>query len=651
MPLPASVQLGTGQLAINASFSVAVTGSRDASLDREIERFKLQISRQTGTPLHPKPGSAATLQIHADRGRDAVQKLGEDESYELTVTDSGAKLTAPTPLGILHGLQTFLQLVQITPAGFAAPAVTIKDQPRLPWRGTLIDVSRHFIPLDVLKRNLDGMAAVKMNVLHWHLSDDQGFRVESKVFPKLQGMGSAGQFYTQAEIRDLIAYAHDRGIRVIPEFDMPGHATAWYVGYPELASAPGPYAVERRGGIFDAIMDPTQERTYKFLNQFIAEMAKLFPDAYFHIGGDEVNGKQWDANPKIQQFMKAHGLKNNQDLQAYFNQRVQKIVAKNHKIMVGWDEVLHPDLPKTIIVQSWRGQQSLADAAKQGYSGLLSHGYYLDLMWSAARHYAVEPMSDAAATLPPEEKSRILGGESCQWAEWVTPENVDSHIWPRNAAIAERLWSPQKVTDVASMYTRLNAVSLNLEWLGLTHRSARQQMLHRMAGSADITSLRVLADVVEPVKDYNRGDDAKGLSDFDGPLTRMVDAVYPESDTARHFGELVQAFIDGGRKDQAAEGEIRSWLTIWRDNDAKLHPLLDQSNLLQEDAPLSANLSALGAAGLQALDYLDKSQLAPDSWETQQLASMAQVKKPTADLLLMVVAPVQQLVQSSVIPR
>jgi hexosaminidase len=569
----------------------------------------------------------------------------------LTVTDSGAKLTAPTPLGILRGLQTFLQLVQISPTGFAVPVVTIKDQPRFPLRGTLIDVSRHFIPVDVLKRNLDGMTAVKMNVLHWHLSDDQGFRVESKVFPKLQGMGSGGQFYTQAEIRDLIAYAHDRGIRVIPEFDIPGHATAWYAGYPELASGPGPYSSERRGGIFDAIMDPTQERTYKFLDQFIAEMAKLFPDAYFHIGGDEVNGKQWDANPKIQQFMKAHSLKNNQDLQAYFNQRVQKIVAKNHKTMVGWDEILHPDLPKTIIVQSWRGQQSLADAAKQGYSGLLSHGYYLDLMWSAARHYAVDPMGDAAATLTDQEKSRILGGESCQWAEWVTPENVDSHIWPRNAAIAERLWSPQSVTDVASMYTRLNAVSLDLEWLGLTHRSARQQMLHRMAGTADITALRALADVVEPVKDYNRGDDAKGLSDFDGPLTRMVDAVYPESDTARHFGELVQTFVDGGYKDQAAEAQIRSWLTMWRDNDAKLHPLLDQSALLQEDAPVSANLSALGAAGLQALDYLDKSQPAPDSWETQQLALIAQAKKATADLLLMIVAPVQQLVQASAIPR
>ncbi len=647
MPMPASVQPGIGQLPITASFSVANIGTRDASLDEEVQRFQTQLSRQTGIPLHPKPGAAPTLTIHADHGREAVQKLGEDESYELTVTDSGANLTAPTTLGVLQGLRTFLQLVQITPTGFAVPAVTIKDSPRFPWRGTLIDVSRHFIPLDVLKRNLDGMAAVKMNVLHWHLSDDQGFRVESKVFPKLQGMGSGGQYYTQAEIGDLIAYAHDRGIRVIPEFDIPGHATAWYAGYPELASGPGPYSMERRGGIFDAIMDPTRETTYKFLEKFIAEMAKLFPDAYFHIGGDEVNGKQWDANPAIQSFMKSHSLKNNQDLQAYFNQRLQKMVAKNHKIMVGWDEILHPDLPKTIIVQSWRGQESLAAAAKQGYSGLLSFGYYLDLMWPAAKHYAVDPMSAAAATLTPDQAKLILGGESCMWAEWVTPENVDSHIWPRNAAIAERLWSPQNVTDAASMYTRMNAVSLDLEWLGLTHRSARLRMLHRMAGAADITALRNLADVVEPVKDYGRGDDAKGILDFDGPLTRMVDAVYPESDLARHFADLVQAFIQSGYKDQAAETQIRTWLTAWRDNDAKLHALLDQSSLLQEDAPLSQNLSALGIVGLQALDSLDKSQPVPDSSKTQQLAFIDSAKKPAAELLLMIAAPVEQLVEAS----
>ena len=649
MPLPAKVQMASGQLVIDPSFSVSITGHKEARLDRAVELFLDQLRRQTGMPpidMKVTDSAAATLVIQCAAGTKEVQELGDDESYRLEIGNSGARLTAPTTLGVMRGLQTFLQLVQTTGQGFAVPAVSIDDSPRFPWRGLMIDVSRHFIPLDVLKRNLDGMAAVKLNVFHWHLSDNQGFRVESKKFPKLQEMGSDGLYYTQNEVRDLIAYARERGIRVVPEFDMPGHSTAWFVGYPELASGSGPYEIERKWGVFDPAMDPTREETYKFLDKFIGEMAELFPDQFFHIGGDEVNGKQWTANPKIQEFMHAHSMKNNQDLQAYFNQRLEKIVAKNHKIMVGWDEVLHPDLPKTIVVQSWRGQASLAAAARQGYSGLLSYGYYLDLMWPASRHYAVDPMAQTTndAALTDEEKSRILGGEACIWAEWVTPENVDSHIWPRNAAIAERLWSPQNVTDVDSMYARLNAVSLNLEWLGLMHRSARELMLQRMAGSADISALRVLADVVEPVKDYNREDENKTPIDVQAPLTRMVDAVYPESDTARQFAALVQKFLQSGGKNQAAEAQIRAQLTTWRDNDAKLNPLLTQSSLLTEDIPLSQDLSSLGTAGLQAIDYFDKGTQPQDDWKKQQIAMIELAKKPRASLLLMIAMPIEQLI-------
>ena len=646
MPMPSSVQQGSGQLAITPSLSVAVTGTHDPALDAGVQRFTKQLSLQTGIPFRTKDGATATLTVHADKAMEAVLKLGEDESYQLTVSDSGAQITAPTTLGALHGLQTFLQLVAIGPSGFSVPAVTIKDQPRFQWRGLMIDVSRHFIPLDVLKRNLDGMAAVKMNVLHWHLSDDQGFRAESKVFPKLTGMGSEGKFYTQAEIRDLIAYAHDRGIRVIPEFDTPGHSRSWFLGYPDLASNPGPFTLENESGN-QSVTDPTREETYKFMDKFVEEMGKLFPDQYFHIGGDEVDGKYWDSNPKIQAFKQTHGMKTNADLQAYYNEHLEKILTKHHKIMVGWDEILRPDVPKTIVIQSWRGQQSLAVAAQQGYRGLLSYGYYVDLMWPAAKHYAIEPLSGAAANLTPEQKALILGGEACQWAEWVTPENIDSHVWPRSAAIAERLWSPQDVTDVNSMYTRMHAVSLELDSLGLTHNIAREEMLHRMAGTADVAPLRVLADVVEPVKDYNRWDEAKGPIDFHSPLTRLIDAAYPESDTARQFSALVQQYIQSGYKDQAAETQIRTWLMQWRYNDAKLHPMLQQSSLLQEDIPISQNLAMLGAAGLQALDYLDKGLPEPDLWKTQQLAVIDQAKKPIAGLLLQVAAPVQQLVEAS----
>ena len=647
MPWPSSVQQGTGQLPIRDSFTVAVTGTHDASLDSGVQRFMNDLSQITGIPFRANASGTPTLEVHADHGREAVQKLGEDESYELTVNGSGAKITAPTPLGALHGLQTFLQLVQITPSGFVAPVVTIKDQPRFSWRGLLIDVSRHFIPIDVLKRNLDGMEAVKMNVLHWHLSDDQGFRAESKKFPKLTGMGSEGKFYTQEQIRDLIAYAHDRGIRVIPEFDTPGHSRSWFVGYPELASNPGPFTVDNENGP-SSVTDPTREETYKFMDKFVEEMGKLFPDQFFHIGGDEVDPKFWDSNPKIQAFKEAHGMKSDADLQAYYNQRLEKILAKHHKTMVGWDEILHPDLPKDIVVQSWRGQESLAKAAEQGYRGLLSYGYYLDLMWPAERHYAADPMSGAAASLTPEQKKLILGGESAQWAEWVTPENIDSHIWPRNAAIAERLWSPQNVTDVNSMYARMHAVSLELEAIGLTELSARGRMLQRMAGTSDPTALEVLADVVEPVKDYNRwSEDQKGPINFHAPLTRLIDAAYPESHTSREFSALVQQYIQSGYKDQAAEARIRHWLTLWRENDAKLEPLLKRSSLLDEDIAVSQNLAMIAAAGLQALDYLDWGEAEPELWKAQQIAVLEVAKKPVAGLLLQVVAPVEQLVQAA----
>src|SRR6266403_3124878 len=459
IPVPANAQAGSGSLRVDSSFTVALAGHSEPRLDRATERFLRQLALQTAIPLSPKPtkNSKATLVLQTEHASKEIQEVGEDESYVLEVSATGAKLTAPTPLGTMHGLQTFLQLVNVSPDGFAAPALTIHDQPRFPWRGLMIDSARHFIPLDVIRRYIDAMEAVKMNVFHWHLSENQGFRVESRKFPKLHGLGSDGLYYTQEEIRNFISYARDRGIRVVPEFDMPGHSTAWFVGYPELASGSGPYEIERRWGIFDPAMDPTNEKTYKFLDDLVAEMTKLFPDHYFHIGGDEVNGKQWDASAKIQEFKKSHALKDNEALQAYFSQRVQKIVTKHGKAVVGWDEVFIPGVPKDIVIQSWRGQESLAKAAVQGYHGILSNGYYLDLGWSTARHYAADPASGPAANLTPDQQHLILGGESCMWAEYVNPENIDSRIWPRNAAIAERLWSPQSVTDVASMYARLHA--------------------------------------------------------------------------------------------------------------------------------------------------------------------------------------------------
>lgn len=652
VPLPSHFELGSGQLVIGGTFSVAIDGNRDPLVERAAQRFMGNLSRQTGIPFRPTlvDPTKATLILHADRGGPAVQQAIEEEGYTLDITNSGAKLTAPASLGVLHGLETILQLVQVTSGGFALPALHVEDQPRFPWRGLMIDVCRHYMPLSAVRRNIDAMAAVKLNVLHLHLSENQGFRVESKIFPKLQEMGSDGNYYAQAEVRDLIAYAHDRGIRVIPEFDMPGHSTAWFVGYPDLASGPGPYSVEREWGVFDPAMDPTREQTYKFLDKFIGEMAKLFPDVYFHVGGDEVNGKQWNANPKIQEFMRAHGLKTNAELQLYFMGRVQKLVAKHRKIMIGWDEILGPGLPKESVIQSWRGQDSLAVAARQGYQGLLSSGYYLDLMEQASEHYLVDPMAGNAASLTPDQQKLILGGEACMWSEWVTPESVDSRIWPRMAAIAERFWSPQDVHDVDSMYRRIASEAVRLQWLGMNPRETYFEMLGRIAGSSDDVPLRVLAAVVEPVKGYARENlerDAGVTATSLNPLNMLVDAVPPESDSAREFSALVNSWISGQFKDAAAEAHIRALLTAWRNNDARLQPILSTSFLTKGIAPLSQNLASLGVTGLQALDYIDKGQRPPDSWNSQSLAMIQQAAKPQADLLLVPTAAIQALVQAA----
>ncbi len=652
MPMPATVTLAAGRLLVTQAFSVAVAGYNDPKLERAAQRFLRNLSRQTGYFLGERlaDGSHANLTIRADHGSEPVQDLGEDESYVLDVSDAGAKLTAPNPLGIMHGLQTFLQLVEVTPNGYAAPAIHIEDSPRFPWRGLSVDVSRHFISMEVLKRNVDGMAAVKMNVLHLHLSDDQGFRMESREFPKLQELGSNGMYYRQNEMRELIAYASDRGIRVVPEFDMPGHSTAWFVGYPELSSGPGPYHIERRWGIFDPTMDPTRESTYKFLDRFIAEMTNIFPDRYFHIGGDEVNGKQWDADPKIHEFMQAHNLKDNQALQQYFTDRVEKIVSKHHKFMVGWDEILTPGMPKDIVIQSWRGQDSLAEAARQGYRGILSSGYYLDAMAPAAQHYLVDPLAGADATLTPAQQKLILGGEACMWEEFASDESVESRIWPRAAAVAERLWSPQQVQDVNSMYRRMTAVGAQLEQLGLRHRSSSTVMLARLAGRDDLAALNVLARAVQPASITIRETEAQkagGIQTSDVPLNRMVDAIAPESEDAREFSCAVEQFVASKFQDSTAESYIRRKLMEWRDNDSALQPLLQNSFLLQEVAPVSQNLAALGATGLQALDYIAARKAVPAEWKLQQVTMIQQAAKPTADLVLAVASAVQRLVETS----
>ena len=642
MPLPAHVTPVSGSLLLDPGVDVVSQGYTEPRLALAEQRFLAKLAVETGMSPQPVPGSPRSkLIVETDSASTPVQQLGEDESYHLSITTTAVTLHAANPLGVLHGLQTLLQLVQEGPQGFALPILTINDQPRFPWRGLMLDTGRHFMPLAVVYQTLDGMEALKLNVFHWHLSEDQGFRVQSTTFPLLQEKGSDGLFYTQQQVREVLAYARDRGIRVIPEFDMPGHATAWFVGYPEIASGSGPYKIERRWGIFDPAMDPTRESTYSFLDRFFGEMTALFPDAYFHIGGDECNGKEWDRNPRIQAYMRAHKLRDDAALQAYFTGRVQQLVTKRGKITIGWDEVLQPDTPKNVVIQSWRGQKSLAEAARRGYRGILSTGYYLDLNEPASQHYVVDPLENETASLTPAQQKLILGGEAAMWTEFTTPENVGSRLWPRTAAIAERLWSPQDVRDVDSMYARLATTSKRLTEFGFSYQAISEQMLDRLIAASETAPLHVLANIVEPPKEYTRESLATYTSGT--PLTHMVDAVSPESEQARIFRDLAGR-IANGIASPAEKLQVRHWLMEWRDNDAKLQPLLSTSSLTLELIPVSQHLRDAAILGITALDAIEMHQPLSHAELQKQQSTLTALSAPEAVLLNQIVPGVQILV-------
>lgn len=648
MPVPASVVWRDGRLAVTKSFTAATRGHADARLWAGIERALRRIEGRTVMEL-PRglapDASAAALVVECAGPGQTVPSVAEDESYALEVTDRQAVLRAPTVVGALRGLETFLQLIEADRGGFYVPAVLINDRPRFPWRGLLIDIGRHYQPPEVLKRNLDAMAAVKLNVLHWHITEDQGFRIESKVFPKLHTMGSDGLFYTQEQARDIIAYARERGIRVVPEFDLPGHATAWLVGHPELGSAPGPYEIERRPGIFEPALDPTREEVYEFLDKFFGEMAALFPDAYMHIGGDENEGKQWDRNPKIQEFMKEKGYKDHHALQTYFNQRMLKILQKHGKTMMGWDEIFQPDLPKGVVIHSWRGAEALAEAARKGYQGVLSNGFYIDLSFPASQHYANDPLPEGS-TLSEEEAARVLGGEATMWAEWVSPETIDSRIWPRTAAVAERLWSPRHVRDTDDMYRRLASVSRQLEELGLTHERNRDVLLRRLARGSEIDDLRTLVSVVEPVKEYRRYQQRPQT--MLSPLTGLVDAARPDAEGARRFAAAVDTMLEGAPDFAPRSLALQDMLTEWRDAAPRLTSLTEESPALAEARPLAAQLGTLGSVGLEALSYLTRRAAPPADWRASRLAAIDEAAKPNAAAVEFVVLQhLRQLVHAA----
>ena len=661
MPLPSSFTRGEGALTVTpaggsgSTFTYRYDQTHDARLEAAVKRAVLQLDRTCGgdvlrsTVDHPD-SATPSLTISVAKPSEPVQTINEDESYQLSVTPQGARLTAATDLGAMHGLETILQLATNEHGACVLPAVTISDTPRFRWRGFMVDVSRHFEPVSVMKRTLDGMVAAKLNVFHWHLSDDQAFRSESKKFPKLTELGSDGQFYTQDEMREVVAYARARGIRVVPEFDMPGHSTSWILAYPGLSPEAHITQLPIVYGTPTAVLDPTLESTYKFINTLVEEMGKIFPDEYFHIGGDEVQGKAWLSDPHIAEFMKKKGFSSAAELQAYFNQRLEGILKKHNKKMIGWDEILNPALPKTIVIQSWRGEASLADGARQGYQGILSAPYYLDAQKTSAEMFLADPVP-SDTTMTADQQKLILGGEVCMWAEQLNSETVDSRVWPRTMAVAERFWSPQSDRDISDMYRRLRINSLKLEDVGLQHIGGPEMLRRDLLRERHPEALDVLASVLEPVSFHERygGQHTNGLT----TLNRLVDAVVADPSSRQEIAGDVDALTAGitvppssnpklqldlsgdvrsgvSPSPEVALGRLRQRFLSWQAAEPQLLEDVQGTPRLVDAAIRAEQLGELARVGLSALNYLQTHTTPPAGWQAQQISTLDTAEQPSA---------------------
>ncbi|KAA2215769.1 beta-N-acetylhexosaminidase [Maribacter flavus] len=490
--------------------------------------------------------------------------IGVDESYVLKVTENKINLKANTTMGALKGFQTLNQIVKVDSNGYFIPVLEINDAPRFKWRGMMVDVARHFLPIELLRKNIDAMAMVKLNVLHLHLSDDEGFRVESKLFPKLHENGSYGNYYTQSQLKELVKYASDRGILIVPEFDLPGHTRSWFAAYPELASAPGPYKPGPRF-IFDEnasrqelgeavksaptpTIDPSREEVYTFLDQLFGEMVTIFTAPYFHIGADENNGAAWRNNPDIVRFMKRNKLADTHELHSYFVNRLYEIVKKHGRTMIAWQEAFSKSLPKDVMVQAWIPEGAPMEAvppkeiAESGNSVLISTGFYLDLFLPSHVHYSnPEYLSDV--------HDNVLGGEAALWSELVDVNSFENRAWPRAAAIAERLWSPVSITDINNMYNRLYALSDDLEANGMDHRLNTRRWLGQLANGTDISAPAVVLETLAPFQGYRRLATIMmmpaSLKYETVPLVNLADIVSVDSEMEWKLRTQIQKFLDG----------------------------------------------------------------------------------------------------------
>lgn len=447
----------------------------------------------------------------------SVPQTGGDEGYTLAVDSSGVALQAHTIWGVLHGLTTLAQLTMSE----GVRVCHIEDGPAFPWRGLMLDPARRFLPIPLLERVIDGMSWLKLNVLHLHLSDDQGFRFQSNRFPAL----ASAEHYTQAELVALVEYAADRGVRVVPELDMPGHVTSWLTAYPEWGA--GEASPSQRFGVHPGCLNPADEAVYAAIDDLLAEIVAVFPDDYVHIGGDEVHSSWWHDHAGVQAFMAQQGLADSAALQAYFNRRVVKSLVDRGRKAIGWDEVLHEQMPQGVLVQSWRGATARDRALDAGHDCIVSSGYYLDLFYPGAVHGQYDPTAPLAALLGQEDallsdprfehvaagmqwtqawrkqpaigkastRGKVVGGEACLWGELVDQDCLPGRLWSRLPAIAELLWSVAPDTN--------DPIELQERCPDFIKAELAAQRRRLAAIMADETALEIM-ELCEPVKWYAR---------------------------------------------------------------------------------------------------------------------------------------------------
>ncbi len=668
-PRPQSAIIGSGRFVFSSLFTIGLNGPESPKIIAAVNRFYLQLGKRTGLVFPQEfikaSDNSPSAQLSISFGKTVSPQIGMDESYHLSVSASKISLTANTDIGAMRGLETLYQLVQPSATGYYCTVAEVNDSPRFKWRGLMIDVARHFIPFEVLKRNVDAMAIVKMNVLHLHLSDDEGFRVESKVYPKLQQLGSNGFYYTQDQLKELVNYAHDRGIIIVPEFDLPGHCTSILAAYPFLASYPDNYKPSKRYKL-DTIkninifmigklvnetatptIDPTKETTYTFFDNFFKEMSGLFPDAYLHIGADENNGVAWKKNPDIVAFMASKGIKTTDDLQAYFVKRLHGIAQKYNKRIIGWEEAFNPSVAQDAIIQRWKPAAVDTLTAKvigHGNQMIVSAGYYLDWYNPAYVHYLNDPVP--ANMSAADADKGILGGEAAIWAESVDGGNEEIRVWPRAAAVAERLWSPVGVRDVEDMYRRLWMLDFELNDRAIDENNNYNKILSRWVNDENLTPARTLANVCTQVKGYRRlmtvmlgsGGVRPNLST---PMVAIGDVVHSDSETGWYFRQWVSSYLD--KHDAEDLAAIKSLLTRWQNNKTEFNALAANNPYLQQITDLSDNLAQAATIGLQAINN--------EGNKDEQLKKLKELEKPLHEVQIAVIPEIEALVTGKLAAR